>query len=126
MLFMKKEEKKMTKKEKVIVAAKVAAGVTVIGGCAYFGNEFINLKNTVNSIKGILLNSGTIDCAVQNLEGKLDYYGRKINESTILLASNKCSIKVTKKQLAKHQAKYDEAFKCLADTLKIKELANKA
>ena len=126
MLFMKNEEKKMTKKEKVIVVAKVAAGVTVVGGCAYFGNEFINLKGTVNSIKGILLNGGTIDCALQNLDNKLDYYGRKINELTELLDSNNCPSGITNRRLKNYQAKYDKAFKCLADTLKIKELADKA
>ena len=126
MLFMKNEEKKMTKKEKVTVVAKVAASVTVIGGCVYFGSDFIKLKNTVNGMKSILLNSGTIDCAVQNLESKLEYYSKRVNELTELLNGGKCSIAVTKKQLAKHQAKYDEAFKCLTDTLKIKELADKA
>ena len=140
MLFMKNEEKKMTKKERIIVAAKVAAGVTVIGGCTYFGVEFIKLKDstknmkttllnvetTLLNVKTILLNSGTIDCAIQNLEGKLDYYGRKVNELTASVNSIKRSNSITKRQLENYQAKYDKALKCLADTLEVKRLADEA
>ena len=140
MLFMKNEEKKMTKKERIIVAAKVAASVTVIGGCVYFGSDYIKLKDstknmkttllnvesTLLNVKTILLNSGTIDCAVQNLEGKLDYYGRKINEFTALLNSDNCPSGITNRRLANYQAKYDKALKCLADTLEVKRLADEA